>query len=331
MRNDKHRVSEIIPSNYRYLFSFNYADSSGFSWNLGLLAATRSGAPTYKVTRYWINHSTGLVEWEVEELKNPFGKLDYFDKSKHGSDKGGCDVCGTWFLHGDVWQHVPTGECIVLGQICASKYGLLADRDEWRKAHDMLQTAKKMEEGRKAAAIERSLRWTELMKWARENRESLPLLKVEHAITKDMRAKLVKTGAKWGLSEKQINLLKKLQADVAKGPEKHVPVPVDDERIEIEGLVVSTKVDDGFYGEVIKMVVKIESEAGSWLVYGTPPDALLGRAQGGLKGCRVRFTAKVKKGNRDEYFGFFSRPTKPELLEEAGAAVQSGRSRTWAK
>lgn len=322
MRNDKHRVSEIRPSEYRYLFSFSYPAAGFPGWNVQLLDATRSGAETYMAPHYRFDYQTMNITVSWTEHKNPFGKLDYFDKSKHGSDKGGCDVCGTWFLHGDVWQHVPTGECIVLGQICASKYGLLADRDEWRKAHDMLQTGKKMEEGRKAAAIERSLRWTELMKWARENRESLPLLKVEHAITKDMRAKLVKTGAKWGLSEKQINLLKKLQADVAKGPEQHVPVPVDGERIEVLGRVVSVKDYEGPYGDVLKMVVKVETEAGSWLCYGTVPDSILGGDYGPLKGCLVSFTATVKKGNRDEYFGFFSRPTKGKVLEPAGEAVK---------
>jgi hypothetical protein len=250
------------------------------------------------------------------EHRNPYGKLDYFDKSKHG-----CDVCGTWFLHGDVWQHEPTGECIILGHICAEKYGLLADREEWRKAHDILQTAKKMEEGRKAAAIERSERWIALQAWARENRELLPLLKVDHGITKDMRNKLVKTGARWGLSEKQVNLLKKLEEDSKKPAEQHVPVPVDGERIEVQGRVVSVKTYEGPYGDTLKMVVKVETEAGSWLCYGTVPDSILGGDHGPLKGCLVRFTAKVVKGDRDEYFGFFSRPTKPSLLEEAGSTV----------
>jgi len=173
----------------------------------------------------------------------------------------------------------------------------------------------------KKADQELANRWIDLLAWARENREVLPLLKIDHQIPQDMRNKLIVTGARWGLSEKQVALLKKIKADVEKGPEKHVPVPVDGERITFEGLVVSVKeVEDRYsYGSTTwKMVVKVETDAGSWMVYGTAPDALMGATQGPLKGCRIRVTAKVKRGDRDEYFGFFSRPTKPVLLEEVG-------------
>lgn len=313
-RTDKHRVSEIVPANYRWLFSFSYGEHA---WNLRLMDATRTGAETYLAETHTPNYETMRIEVTYTEEKNPFGKLDYF--SKPGA--GGCDVCGTHYLHGDVWQHIPTGECIKLGQICAAKYGLLADRDEWRRAHEVFKTAKKMEAGRIAAKIERTERWIALQAWARENREILPLLKVRHDITQNMRAKLVKTGARWGLSEKQVNLLNKLEEDSRKPEEKHVQVPVDGERITVEGRVVAVKTYEGPYGDTLKMVVKVEAEAGCWMVYGTAPDSVLG-SDGGLKGCLVRFSATVKRGDRDEYFGFFSRPTKAQILEEAGAAVK---------
>lgn len=161
----------------------------------------------------------------------------------------------------------------------------------------------------------RSLRFSTLRTWAREHRKLLPLLKVDHRITKDMRANLVRWGANLGLTENQVQLLELLQADVAKGPEKHVEVPVDGERIEIEGLVVATKIQVGYHGDMIKMTVKIETPAGSWMVYGTAPDSLFDGLDGPLKGHRVSFMAKVSKGNRDNYFGFFSRPTKASVLK----------------
>ena len=318
-RTDKHRVSEIIPADYRYLFSFSYSGADGLpGWNLHLLAATRTGAETYRVPTFIFDYQTHGTTVEWVECQNTLGKLNYFDKSKHGSEAGGCDVCGTFYLHGDVWQHVPTGECIKIGQTCAEKYGLITDREEWLAYQRSTRQARKDAKTRKAQDVQRSLRFSTLLTWAREHREILPLLKVDHRITKDMRANLVRWGANRGLTENQVQLLEKLQADVAKGPEKHVEVPVDGERIEIEGLVVATKVDKGQYypyGDTTKMTVKVETADGSWMVYGTAPDVLLSETEGPLKGRRVRFTAKVSKGNRDNYFGFFSRPTKASVLK----------------
>lgn len=306
-RTDKHRVSKIVPADYRYLFSFSYPGMGGSAgWNIEMKAATKRGDEFFSIAIWGDLHGYPVITGH-EKVKNPLGKLNYFEKENKA---GGCDVCGTHYIHGDVWQHVPTGECIELGHQCAEKYGLLADRNEWKKEQ-------RISKDRRARAIERSLRWAGLTSWVRENHGVLDLLKIDHSITKDMRSKLIRTGARWGLSENQIGLLRKLEEDSKKPPEQHVPVPVDGERITVEGLVVSYKESDGPFGG-FKMTVKVETETGSWLVFGTAPDAL----KGPLKGCRVKFSATVKKGNRDEFFGFFSRPTKAELLEEVGAGLK---------
>jgi hypothetical protein len=316
-RTDNHRVSKIIPADYTYLFSFAYSGAAGDpSWNTQLLAATKRGADSYQEPVYGFSDWGSPVIIEMRTVENPFGKLEYFDKSEHGSEAwGGCDVCGTPFRYGDVWQHV-SGECIVLGHQCAEKYGLLADRDAFHQFKREEAQRRKAAAAATARAIERTERFCGLMEWARENRDLLPLLKVSHDITQDMRGKLIRTGARWGLSEKQTALLKKLEADSKKPREKYVPVPVDDERIRVEGWIVGCKVQEGYYGDTLKIVVKVDEQDGCWLVYGTASEALCDlTGDKPLKGHKVAFMAKVKKGDRDEHFGFFSRPTKVEVLD----------------
>jgi len=250
---------------------------------------------------------------EVNEIERN-GKIGYIKEIR-------CPRCGGTGTYPS--NMAPAGRCrkCYPGPAITHRFVSLIDLAKATRRKELAELKRQADRKKEA-----SRQWMDLLDWARENREVLPLLKVDHQIAQDMRNKLVSTGARWGLSEKQVALLKKIKADVDKGPEKHVPVPVDGERITVEGLVVSVKeVEDRYsYGGgcTWKMVVKVETEAGSWLVYGTAPDALMGATEGPLKGCRVRFTAKVKRGDRDEYFGFFSRPTKPSLLEEAGSAVK---------
>ena len=61
------------------------------------------------------------------------------------------------------------------------------------------------------------------------------------------------------------------------------------------------------------MTLKVETDAGTWLAWGTCPSGLLG-GDFGIRGCRVRFDAKLTRSDRDEHFAFFKRPTKPAIL-----------------
>lgn len=90
------------------------------------------------------------------------------------------------------------------------------------------------------------------------------------------------------------------------------PVPVTDERITIEGTVVkvSWKQGFGYYDDAVKKLI-VRDDRG-FKVWGTCPKAIIEADQGD----RVKFTAKIERGDRDETFGFFVRATKPELLTE---------------
>lgn len=310
MRTDKHRVSQIEPASYEYLFSYSMPGSDPFfdpGYNDALLLATRTGRTAYDV-RLRFDYSTGRsLESEripVEPFDGPGRKAKFFRHPERGWT-GQCDVCGSYHRHGDVWRHRETRECIVVGHICADKLMAYSpDRGAW--ASYMAEQAQLRKIRRT-----RSGRFAELVKWARDHRDLLPALKLDHRITRDIRSRLINCPDR-GLSKKQEALILKLVEDQKqRGEEKHVPVPVDGERIVIRGTVLSVKEHGIFGSKRWVMTVKVPTPDGSWLCWGTVPTALLGED---LRGTEVEFTAKVVRGDRDEHFGFFKRPTKAKRV-----------------
>lgn len=152
-----------------------------------------------------------------------------------------------------------------------------------------------------------------LRQWARANRALLPLLRKDNALALAMRDKLIVTGAQWGLTEKQVATLQ----SIAKREAEKGEAPTTDKRIEIEGEIVKVDTQPGYaYGSSrTVMTVKVEGEHGTWLTWGTVPDAILPTAQ---VGARVRFTAKIQRSDRDPSFSFFKRPTGAEVLSTPG-------------
>jgi predicted RNA-binding Zn-ribbon protein involved in translation (DUF1610 family) len=93
--------------------------------------------------------------------------------------------------------------------------------------------------------------------------------------------------------------------------------PVPEGKVTITGTVITVRVDDNPYtygGAVYKMLVE---DGRGFRVWGTAPSQLK-QAAGGLselKGRTVEFVATCTRSNDDESFGFFSRPSKPRLME----------------
>ena len=88
--------------------------------------------------------------------------------------------------------------------------------------------------------------------------------------------------------------------------------PVVEGRIEVRGKVVSTKSEPNpfAFGTVYKMLVLDDR---GFKVWGTIPSKIF---EVGI-GDRVAFTANVEASRKDECFGFYKRPAKPVILEEA--------------
>jgi hypothetical protein len=99
-------------------------------------------------------------------------------------------------------------------------------------------------------------------------------------------------------------------------------------KVEVEGVVVSTRLVESDFGRTLKM--KVVSDAG-WSVWGSVPKALLGSwewvdgdpvtTNAPVEiGDRVRFTATIEPSEDDRLFGYFKRPTKAEIIERASVS-----------
>jgi len=84
------------------------------------------------------------------------------------------------------------------------------------------------------------------------------------------------------------------------------PVPVTDKRVQVVGTVQSVKAVENEYGMTLKMVVAADE---GYRLWGTVPSSVDVEA-----GDRVQFMAKVQPSRDDATFGFYSRPTKAEVL-----------------
>ncbi len=133
-RSDPHRPGAIVPADYEYVFSYNLATSEG-GWPIPSLGIN------CELDRRYIRKNDDGTETVVNGSHDADGLCcvvgmrgrghKFFD----GSGAGKCSVCGTCYIYGDVWRHVPTGEHIHLGHTCAAKYSMLADRSEWELAN----------------------------------------------------------------------------------------------------------------------------------------------------------------------------------------------------
>lgn len=83
-------------------------------------------------------------------------------------------------------------------------------------------------------------------------------------------------------------------------------------RTQIIGDILSTKVQQNFYGSTLKMLVKDDH---GYKVWGSVPASL----EQPQRGDRVTFFANLTPSDDDPKFGFFKRPTKAIYLNETAA------------
>jgi len=231
-----------------------------------------------------------------------------------------CDYCHTGIRY-EYWILSADGREFKVGCDCVQKTGdarLSGEIKDERKRQAAERRQERRDERRRERRAERErFRRAVLREWARENRALLPLLKIDHDAARDMRARLIRW-PQYGLTAKQVEFLERLQKGTVEVP---VAIPEDllDGRVEIEGQVLSTRTEAFGYGWTTKMLVKVRHGEGFFKLWGTAPVALLGDEP--LKGAHVRFTARVRRSDRDEHFGFITRPTKAVRLDTATEAA----------
>lgn len=126
------------------------------------------------------------------------------------------------------------------------------------------------------------------------------------------------------ISERQVGLVEKIVTEQAAKFDAYLvkqaaraaeptPVALTSGRQVIEGVVLSQKTVENDYGTSFKFLIKLD---GGQRVYGSEPSSI----SEVTVGDRVRFTAKVEPKNGEPDFGYFSRPTKAEIVAQAVAA-----------
>jgi hypothetical protein len=214
-----------------------------------------------------------------------------------------------------VWTHEPTGELITLGHECATKYEMLAGREEWARLRGQALA-------KAARAVRQRRTSAEARFFLAENPPVLAALRLAHPILRDLARGLARYGS---LTPAQADLALKLARDVTrKASEPQIPeAPVPAEwlngsRVTVEGRVLATKAVESAYGVTEKMLVQVEVPGGACRLWGTVPSSLFGGMgdDAPLRGSIVRFAATLKPG-REESFALFSRPSKAERVKPA--------------
>lgn len=322
-RSDNHRPSVVDPSAYEFLGAFYLGD------NEDMAHAYRDEDPEAALA-----DRLGFPKGAVTD-----GLLDRHLVHGNFRHKGTCDHCGARFLHGVYYFFRPKHEVIAVGHTCAaetfsldSRAALVRKRAEKAAAAgaEARKVKAKADEFKAAHAAEIAF----LEEFSVEHEGWVPY--------GDFYADVLRRIERWGdVSERTIEAVRR---GMVRDPEirakrlaekaevKASGTPVPERRLVIVGEVLSVKWKDSHYGGAYKMLVKDDR---GFKVWGTRPDSLAGdhghfmvedgtdefASRAGVEvGDRIRFTAATEPSHDDEFFGFFKRPTKAEIVKRKEVA-----------
>lgn len=262
----------------------------------------------------------------------------------HGGDT--CDHCGTGLRYVAVLQHLPSHTLIKVGETCLdNRFSRASSEFHALRAQARLNREEATRQERIAAAVEANpvLVWLTYPEALHGGRTEAKVCEGDscfytwkacegHTDFADFNSFLDDIAAKFrryiDLSDKQIAAVeravlrdterrdraaaRRAEEQAAKEAGEIEAVPADAGRIVITGEVVSLKTVESDFGLQFKMLVRDDR---GFKVYGTEPSSI-----NPAKGDRVTFTARVERSRDDEFFGFYSRPTKAAVIAEATAA-----------
>jgi hypothetical protein len=237
-----------------------------------------------------------------------------FANHEHG---GTCHICGATALYICKFHHPKSNTYIVTGNDCAEKMGM-GDARAFRVFREAISSEREHKAGKQKAArilAEAGLQAAWDLYIGAEGRDGVVQDKPTNIIF-DVCSKLVKYGS---ISDKQIELLRKCMtwrveaaarvANRAAEDEAAADVPQTDGRTTFEGTVLTVKEPDE-YAQFPTWKILVKHETG-YKIWGSRP-ASISDVQ---RGDKVRFAATILRSDKDSKFGFFSRPSKAEIIE----------------
>jgi len=301
-RTDTHRPTAIVPEDYSFI-AFEHEPKTGDVLGDAYIAQ----ANRQQIRRHM--EMTGGT----------------YSRHEHG---GICGICGNAnAIYTALFHHKPSNTYIRTGRECADKLDAGVNFDHFIRGVKAALEAKAGKRKAEAFLVEQDLE--DAWKVYTSDAVSEDSRGFEINTICDIVGKLVKYGS---VSEKQVAFVRKLLDKIATGDtaaarkkayeaeraaqdEAALPVPVTDERITIRGKVLTIREQDShFYYNAVEWKCLVMSEEG-WKVWGTLP-----RAFGtDVQGRKIEFSAKVKRSDNDPKFGFFSRPTKAQIIEEVAS------------
>lgn len=237
-----------------------------------------------------------------------------------GGPAGTCHHCGKWIVWEVNYRHIPSGNLMTFGYICA---GIL-DLTDNRIDHEMVLL-------QRACANEKK-------KWEFENaaRTRLEQFQVEHPdvfnylnnldpdsddrFLQSVRFNLQKWGNLW---PNQIDAVRRVKAAKearaireAEEAAKLSTAPALQAGVQtIEGEIISTRWVQGFTGEsVLKMLVLLDNGN---KVFGTAPAKVrqhVNYVDDAMKGLKVSFVAEVKPKIGEDHFGYYKSPKQVKVV-----------------
>lgn len=340
-RTDVHRPSAMDPADYVYVGEADDHESEGsFDFDFDALAEL-----------------TGVQVQGEDASQIPWAHVEHVSAGFTGEGDriawkytGGCDHCGTQGIrYWTFFVHTPSGEVVSVGSRCASQLGMDSkEAQARRRAVEYRRVSEKGRAFREASPANDEAVEFLLAQLEPDHGPGMPFYitgddgrRVLKTIRDDFYASVLRRFLSKGeLSEKQVAAVlrsKARQAERAAEREARdeemddpepADVPLTAERITITGRLVATKVQEGDFGDTVKMLV-IDDRG--FRVWGTCPSVIIDRAfeqgieegrndggvkqflDGGMK-VRVQFDAKIERSRKDTTFGFFSRPTKAKVI-----------------
>ena len=277
---------------------------------------------------YWPDHDALKVYFATDDWRDC---VRWSRKTKSGHMTGNCVLCGSGFSHGVVYRHIPSGEHVAVGHICATNYLEWSNVDEKNRAkrQRIAKATRENRERREACAVT----WAEYL----TNNPALAAAVeacANHYVVKDIVWQVLEY--RGVPTEGQENLILKIHRDeLAKAAAADandtnwIPVPADlfDGRHQITGTILSTKLKESKFGCQWKMTVRVDTDAGSFKLWGSIPsdlDATFDEVERRWTGAAdsgdvVTFMARVDPAHwaDDDSFGAFERPTKASFVERA--------------
>lgn len=237
--------------------------------------------------------------------------------TKSGNERGACVLCGSSWKHGSIWKHDESGEHIAVGHICASNYLQWEDKGAKNRAKKARIAEQTRENERR-----RTQNRKDFDEYLDHNDDFAAAIEAcaDHYIVKD----IVRGCLEWKgyPSEAQHALVVKIHRDEAarkveaeiEAQIEWIAVPAEllDGRHKIVATVLGSKLKESMYGSTWKMMLRVDSDAGSFKLWGSVP----GDIPVPDKGDVVEFVARVDAAewSDDESFGTFARPTKASIV-----------------